>query len=50
MVEEEALLVWVSPAYAQVVLNRVGVEEVLWALNQPDMTIMEQGADPTFVL
>jgi hypothetical protein len=43
MIEEEALFVGVSLVDAEIVLDRVRIEEMLRCLNQPDCRIMEEG-------
>ena len=42
-VEEEPLLVRIGTADPEIVLDRIGVEEVLRGLHQPDKGIVEQG-------
>ena len=46
MIEEEPLFIGVGSAKTQIVLDRIGVEEVLRCLHKPDVRIMEQRQRP----
>ena len=46
LVEKEPLFVGVGPAEAKVVLDRVGVEEMLRRLHQPDLGVVKQRQRP----